>query len=64
MEPVRMAGRGLMTAGAIVTIIGLGIVVMKTLRLPGYWTPVIVGVALFAAGFIVWAMSRDRKGGA
>jgi hypothetical protein len=56
---VRMAGRGLMTAGAIVTIVGLGIVVMKTLELPGYWTPVIVGVGLFAAGAIVYAMSKD-----
>ena len=53
-----------MTAGAIVTIVGLGIVVIKTLHLPGYWTPVIVGVALFTAGLIVWATSNDRKGGA
>ena len=58
-----MAGRGLMTAGAIVTIIGLAIVLMKTLRLPGYWTPVIVGVALFTAGLIVWLTSRDDRGG-
>jgi hypothetical protein len=59
-----MAGRGLMTAGAIVTIVGLGIVIMKTLHLPGYWTPVIVGVGLFAAGAIVWALSKDRRGDA
>ena len=52
-----------MTAGAIVTIIGLAIVLMKTLRLPGYWTPVIVGVALFTAGLIVWLTSRDDRGG-
>ena len=59
MRPVRSAGRGLMTAGAIVTIVGLGIVIMRTLQLPGYWTPVIVGVGLFAAGAIVWAISKD-----
>ena len=59
----RVAGRGLMLAGAIVTIVGLGIVIMKTLHLPGYWTPVIVGVALFAAGAIVWATSRNERGG-
>ena len=59
MRPVRTAGRGLMTAGAIVTIVGLGIVLMRTLQLPGYWTPVIVGVGLFAAGAIVWAISKD-----
>ena len=58
-----MAGRGLMTAGAIVTIVGLGIVLIKTLRLPGYWVPVIVGVSLFVAGLIVWAMSKDGRGG-
>ena len=52
-----------MTAGAIVTIVGLGIVLIKTLRLPGYWTPVIVGVALFLAGAIVWAMSKNDQGG-
>ena len=52
-----------MTAGAIVTMIGLAIVVIKTLRLPGYWTPVIVGLALFAAGAIVWFVSKDDKGG-
>ena len=61
--PERMAGRGLMTAGAIVTIIGLAIVLIKTLRLPGYWTPVIVGLALFSAGAIVWFVSKDDKGG-
>jgi hypothetical protein len=55
----RMAGRGLMTAGAIVTIVGLGIVIMRTFHLPGYWTPVIVGLGLFAAGAIVWAISKD-----
>ena len=52
-----------MTAGAIVTMIGLAIVLIKTLRLPGYWTPVIVGLALFAAGVIVWVVSKDDKGG-
>ena len=59
MRPVRTAGRGLMTAGAIVTIVGLGIVIMRTLQLPGYWTPVIVGVGLFVAGAIAWAISKD-----
>ena len=57
--PARGAGRSLMTAGAIVTIVGLGIVLIRTLDLPGYWTPVIVGLALFTAGAILWATSRD-----
>lgn len=60
----QMAGRGLMTAGAIVTIVGLAIVVMKTLDLPGYWVPVIVGIALFLAGAIVSAISKSGKGSA
>ena len=59
-----MAGRGLMTAGAIVTLVGLAIVVMKTFQLPGYWVPVIVGVALFLAGALVSAISKNGKGGA
>ena len=56
----RMAGRGLMTAGAIVTLVGVGIVVVKTLNVPGYWTPVFVGVGLFLVGAVLWATSRDR----
>jgi len=60
--PERMAGRGLMTAGAIVTVIGLGIVLMKALALPGYWVPVFVGAGLFIVGFFVWTMSRNGKG--
>jgi len=55
----RWAGRGLMTAGAIVSAIGLGIVLMKTINLPTYWMPLIVGVGLFVAGVITWATSRN-----
>jgi hypothetical protein len=55
----RMAGRGLMVAGAIVTAVGIGVVLMKTLRLPGYWMPLIVGIGLLVAGVITWATSRE-----
>ena len=55
----RMAGRGLMVAGAIVTAVGIGVVLMKTLRLPGYWMPLIVGIGLLVAGGITWATSRE-----
>lgn len=55
----RWAGRGLMTAGAIVSVIGLGIVLIKTINLPGYWMPLIVGVGLFVAGVVTWVTSRD-----
>lgn len=54
----RTAGRGLMVAGALVTVIGLGIVAMRTLEVPRYWMPVIVGLALFVAGAVTWMTSR------
>jgi hypothetical protein len=57
----RWAGRGLMTTGTILTVIGLGIILVKTVRLPGYWMPFIVGVGLLLAGLIVWATSRDSS---
>ena len=57
----RWAGRGLMTAGAIVSVIGLGIILIKTMRLPGYWMPFIVGVGLLLAGALLWALSRDKS---
>ena len=55
------AGRSLMTAGTIVTVIGLGIILIKTVHLPGYWMPFIVGVGLLLAGAIMWATSRDSS---
>ena len=48
-----------MTAGAILTAVGLGIVLMKTMKLPGYWMPLIVGIGLLLAGAITWLTSRD-----
>lgn len=53
------AGRGLMTAGLIVAFIGLCIVLIKVLRVPEYWVPLLVGVGLFLLGFIRWMTSRD-----
>ena len=54
----RMAGRGLMVAGVIVVVVGLGNVAMRTLEVPRYWMPVIVGLALLIAGAVTWATSR------
>lgn len=53
------SGRGLMTAGLIVAFIGLCIVLIKVLRVPEYWVPLLVGVGLFLLGFIRWMTSRD-----
>ena len=56
----RHSGRGLMVAGAIVAIVGLGNVLVKTLEVPGYWMPFIVGVALLVAGVIIRMTGEDR----
>jgi hypothetical protein len=46
----RHSGNGLIVAGVVVTLVGLAIVVMETLKLPRSWMVVFVGVALLAAG--------------
>ena len=50
---------GLMTAGAIVTFVGLCIILIRVLRVPAYWVPLMVGVGLFLMGFIRWLTHRD-----
>ena len=55
----RTAGRGLMVAGAIVTAVGVGIVLVHTVGLPRYWMTLIIGVGLLVAGAITWATSRN-----
>ena len=53
-------GNGLMFAGLIVMLVGLAVVVMRTMELPGYWTPVVVGAVVFLIGAGRRAMrSRD-----
>ena len=47
-----------MTAGAIVTVVGLGIILVRELRLAREWIPVIVGVGLFMVGAIRYITSR------
>jgi len=51
-------GRGLMVAGGIVSVIGLGIVLVKALSIPRYWVPLVAGVGLFLIGLVRWTMSR------
>ena len=46
----RCSGNALLTAGLIVTVIGLGIVLVRTLAIPREWTTVLIGVALLGAG--------------
>ena len=53
------SGRGLMTAGAIVTFVGLCIVLIRLLRVPEHWVPLMVGVGLFLLGLVRWLTSRE-----
>ncbi len=49
-------GNALMLAGIIVILVGLGIVLIRAWGLPGYWIPLLVGVALLVGGVL-------RRGG-
>jgi hypothetical protein len=42
----------LIMAGTIVTLVGLGIVLIRTMAVPREWTTVLVGLALVAAGLV------------
>jgi hypothetical protein len=53
------SGRGLITAGAIVTFVGLRIVLIKVARIPEYWIPLMVGVGLMLFGVIRSLTRRD-----
>ncbi|MBI3106574.1 MAG: hypothetical protein HYY95_13575, partial [Candidatus Rokubacteria bacterium] len=46
------SGKGMMMAGLIVTVIGGGIVLVRAFQVPGYWIPLLVGVALLLIGAI------------
>ena len=51
-------GQGLMWAGVVVILIGLGIAAFRVFEIPRYWTPLAVGIALLAAG--AWR-TRQRR---
>jgi hypothetical protein len=48
-----------MTAGAIVMFVGVCIILVRVLRVPTYWIPLMVGVGLFLMGFIRWLTHKD-----
>lgn len=48
-------------AGVIVTFVGICIVLIKVLRIPEYWVPLMVGVGLLLLGLIRWMTSRDNQ---
>jgi len=47
-----------MTVGSIITIIGFSIVLFKVLRVPGYWVPVVIGLAIFVVGLVRWLTAK------
>lgn len=46
------SGNGLIVAGTVVSFVGLVIVLVKVLRVPEYWVPLMVGLGLLALGVI------------
>jgi Na+/H+ antiporter NhaD/arsenite permease-like protein len=54
----RSGGR-LMMAGLIATFIGLCIVLIRLLRVPEHWVPLMVGVGLFLLGLVRWATRKE-----
>ena len=52
------SGRGLMVAGVIVMFVGVCIVLVKLVRVPEYWVPLMVGVGLFLVGGVRWLTSN------
>ncbi len=50
-----------MFAGLIVMLIGLAVAGAVALHIPGYWTPVFVGAALFLVGALRRATRGDRS---
>jgi hypothetical protein len=47
------------SAGAIVTFVGLCIVLVKVARVPEYWIPLMVGVGLLLFGLLRRLTRRD-----
>ena len=46
------SGNGLIVAGAVVSLVGLVIVLVRVLRVPEYWVPLMVGIGLLMLGFL------------
>jgi hypothetical protein len=56
-------GDGMIVAGAIVTFVGVCIVLIKVFRVPEYWIPLMVGLGLLLAGFIRRVSARNSRRG-
>ena len=51
----------LMLAGLIVTLVGLFLVIRHEMGIPGYWTPLLVGIGLLIAGALWSVMCGKSK---
>jgi hypothetical protein len=58
-EDQRDSARGLVTAGLIVSLVGLAAAGIRVWAIPGYAIPLVVGAALLVAG----AVRRHAAGG-
>jgi hypothetical protein len=56
------SGSSLIFAGTILSVIGVGIVLIKVLNVPEYWVPLIVGLGLILIGVIRRSISRQPGG--
>jgi len=56
-------GDRLIVAGLIVSFIGACIVLVRVLRVPEYWVPLMVGLGLVLLGLIRRMMREDERGG-
>jgi hypothetical protein len=54
-------GSGLLVAGTILSVIGVGIVLVRVFQVPGYWVPLIVGLGLVALGLVRKATARVSR---
>jgi hypothetical protein len=52
------SGKGLMTAGAIVALVGLCVILVRVLKVPEYYVPLMVGIGLFLVGLLRWLTSK------
>jgi hypothetical protein len=43
-----------MMAGIVVTFVGLCIVLIRLLKVPEYWAPLMIGLGLFVMGLVRW----------
>ena len=54
-------GRGLLSAGIIVFLVGVMIIIFKEFNIPRYWIVAVIGLILIVAGLLVSRMKSPAK---